>query len=170
MAGVVLSVVGFYVRNAASYPAVQAIIAPSYAQSVAGIERIRREGSITSAAPEFPALAEVVEERIASQNPAVPRAAITLDRLEAGGGGLVFGRASSRQIVNLKMLFRGQQKPVEWDLFQLEAAVEARWAQRSLTWAVWLFWLGVVQTIWPNLVPSRGTKTGPMSPPDATIG
>lgn len=153
--GLVMSIVGFYVKNAGSFPMIQGFIAPTYVDGKSAVERIRREGSISNEVPEFVALARVVEDWVAARNPLVPRDKIVLQRLEAGGGGIAFGRASSTQTVNLKAYFQGQAEPVSWDLLRLEAELESRWTSASLSWAVWLFWLGVFQSVWPMFITTK---------------
>ncbi|MCH7539603.1 MAG: hypothetical protein IH999_04275 [Proteobacteria bacterium] len=153
--GVFLSIVGFYVSNASSFPLVQQILAPSYVRAKAGIARIQREGAIQWGHPEFPALAEIVETKLAEQNKNIPRSAIVLERLEATGGGITFGRTTSRQVVGLKVILRGQQQPVQWDLLKLTDVVEGIWSSRSLSWATWVFWIGVAQTVWPLFIKTR---------------
>lgn len=147
--GVVLTIVGFYVSNASSFPLIQQLIAPSYASAKRGIEHIQKDGFLQVGQPEFPALAEIVESRIAAQNKQVPRSAIVLERLETTGGGIALGPAASRQVVGLKMSLRGQQQPLQWDLLELAGVVEETWMAKSLWWALWMFWLGVVLTVWP---------------------
>lgn len=156
--GVALSIIGFYVRNASAFPFVQRLIAPSYASSKVAFDILRRDGSISSSAPGFEALAELVEDRISEQNRQVARSAIILDRLEAVGGGIAFGRSTSRQVVALKMFLHGQKEPLQWDLLELGSVIDDMWEERSLTWAVWLFWIGVVQTVWPFFVETSVNK------------
>jgi hypothetical protein len=153
---VALSVIGFYVSNATSYPWIQNLLAPSYVKAKAAIEEVKKAGSIQRGQAHFEALAGVVEDRIAQQNPTVSRSAIVLERLEATGGGIAMGPAVSRQTVGLKMTFRGQQQPLQWDLLELGDVVEEGWKGRSLTWATILFWAGVVQTVWPLFLEAKG--------------
>jgi len=147
--GVILSIAGFYVSKASSFPLVQQVLAPSYVRAKAGVERIQREGSIQRGQPEFPPLAEIVETKIAEQNKSVPRSGIVLERLEATGGGIAGGAASSRLVVGLKVFLRGQEQALQWDLLELAEAVDENWRSRNLSWAIWLFWIGVVQMVWP---------------------
>jgi hypothetical protein len=157
--GVALSVVGFYVSNASAFPWIRRIIAPSYVNAKAALDSIRRDGAISAGALGFVALAEIVESRIAEQNRQVARSGIVLERLEAVGGGIAFGQSTSRQVVGLKMFLRGQKEALQWDLLELATAVEAMWEGRSLSWAMWLFWIGVAQTIWPLFVQTADKKT-----------
>jgi hypothetical protein len=152
---VLLSILGFYIGNASSYPRVQRVLAPSYVQAKAAIESLKRDGFLSPNQAGFQALAILVEGRIADQNKSVPRPAIVLDRLETTGGGIAFGPATSRQTVGLRMNLRGQAEPLQWDLLELSEAVEESWKARSLTWATWLFWSGIVQTVWPLLMDTK---------------
>jgi len=159
--GVILSIAGFYVSNASSFPIVQRLIAPSYVMAKRAIEHIQKEGSTQADQPEFPALARIVEDKIAEQNKQVPRSVIVIERLEATGGGISFGAAASKPVVGLKMFLRGQQQPLQWDLLELTEVVEETWRTRSLSWASWLFWIGIVQTVWPLIIETkRNTRLG----------
>jgi hypothetical protein len=80
LAGVAITVLAFYVSNAASYPLVQRLIAPSYARARVAIDQIKRKESTQAGQPGFDALAGIVERRIADQNPQIPREAIVLER------------------------------------------------------------------------------------------
>ncbi len=147
--GILLSIAGFYVDKAPSFPSVQRLIAPSYVSARQGIASLQKRSSLQIGEPGFAALANYVENRIAAQNGRVPRARIKLERLEAAGGGIEFGDATSKQTVRLNMFLRGQAKPLEWDLLELSDTVETAWKERSLTWASWLFWVGILQAAWP---------------------
>lgn len=162
--GVVLSIVGFYVSNASSFPVLQRLLSPSYAAAKEGVDLIRRSGSLQAVQPGFAALARLVEEKIALQNPQAPREGIVLERLEATGGGIAFGAAVSKQVVGLKMKLRGQDQPLQWDLVELSDAVEETWKTKSLRWAQWLFWGGVVQTVWPFFLDLKKRKPNETPP------
>jgi len=165
--GVLLSVMGFYVGKASSFPFLQGLLAPSYSSAKRAIEHIQKERSLQAGQPDFAALADIVESRIASQNPHVSRSAIVLEKLEATGGGMAFGAAASRQIVGLKMTLHGQSQPLQWDLLELADVIEHSWATRSLRWAQWLFWIGVLQTLWPLWLERKPRKRvePPLPPP-----
>jgi len=170
--GVFISILGFYIKNTATYPFVLALVAPSYVDARAALTQIHRTGSIGRDRPEFQALATIAEDLIAPQNPSTPRPAIILDWLVAQGGGIAFGTSSSKQFVNLKMFFRGQPEPVQGDLIALEAAVEASWNERSTAWAGWLFWIGIAQTIWPMFSSGKDAKAkspAPVVPPNNAL-
>ncbi|MEO8682955.1 MAG: hypothetical protein ABI665_28165 [Vicinamibacterales bacterium] len=156
--GVVLSIVAFCVSNASSLPFLQSLLSPSYVSAKRAIERIQRDGVLQSGQPDFAALSEVVEARIAAQNPLAPRSAIVLERLEATGGGIAFGAAASKQVVGLKVTLRGQAQPLQWDLLELAEVVEETWTSKSFRWAAWLFALGIVQTVWPLWLDLKPTK------------
>ncbi|MBI2866913.1 MAG: hypothetical protein HYX97_01100 [Chloroflexi bacterium] len=156
--GAFLSIAGFYVSNASSFPVVQRLMAPSYVAAKKAIARIQQEGSIRAGQPGFSALAEIVENKVAEKNKHVPRSVIVLEKLEAEGGGIRFGVTTSRPFVRLKMIFRNQQQPVQGDLLDLAEAVEESWKSRSLSWAAWVFWIGIVQTVWPLLIETKGRR------------
>lgn len=155
LCGVLLSIAGFYLANAASFPLLQGIVAPQYVNAKGAIERLQQEGVLQVGEPGFDVLAGLISEEVASQNPGVDASQIVLERLEVAGGGITFGRASSRNVIRLNMHFRGQPEPLRWDLLQLAAVVEQLWTTRSLRWALFVFWLGVVQTVWPLLLDLR---------------
>lgn len=160
VAGIAISVIGFYVEKAGHFPLIQGIIAPSYVAGKAALEKLRRDGALSPNDEGFPAVAALVQDWIAPQNPFVPRNMIVVDRLSTSGGGMAFGQSTSTQIVGLQVYFQGQSEPVQWDLLQLEAELDSRWSTTGLRWAVWLFWLGVLQAVWPLFVPSTGSESG----------
>jgi hypothetical protein len=174
--GIALSIAGFYIKNASAYPFLLRIIAPSYVHAKAALAQVHRTGSVGRDTSEFDALATIVEDLVSPLNPGIPREAIALDWLEAQGGGIAFGPASSKRFVNLKMFFRGQQQPVEGELVQIEQAVEASWSYRSLALAVWIFWLGIALAAWPMFVGNdAGRSDAPStsqtpSTPDQQLG
>ena len=59
------------------------------------------------------------------------------------------------------MFFRGREQVIEWDLLELTEAVDQNWRSRNLSWATWLFWIGVVQTGWPLLLQTRVKNNDP---------
>jgi hypothetical protein len=158
LAGILISIVGFYASNASSFPFIQRLFSPSYFNAKQGIETIKKSKILKNGEPGFSALADIIEALISAQNPQAPRSAIVLEKLEAKGGGIAFGVTDSRQIVNLEMILRGQAQPLHWDLVQLTEAVEQQWKEKTLSWALCLFWLGVLQTVWPLLLEAKPKK------------
>ena len=51
--GVILTIAGFYVSNASSFPLVQQILAPSYVRAKAAVERLQRDGSSSAGYQNF---------------------------------------------------------------------------------------------------------------------
>lgn len=158
VAGIVVSVLGFYIEKARHFPLIQGLIAPSYVDAKVALEKLRLTGTLSSTDEGFSAIEDLVRDWIAPQNPLVPRDKIVVVRLQTSGGGISFGQSTSTQIVNLQVFFQGQKEPVSWDLLKLEAELESRWLATGLSWAVWLFWLGIVQAVWPLFVPSGGSE------------
>jgi hypothetical protein len=158
LAGVLISIAGFYASNASSFPFVQRLLSPSYFNAMQGLKTIQKEKVIKKGEPGFSALANICEARIAALNPQVPRSDIVLEKLEAKGGGMGLGVSHSKPFVDLEMTFHGQPQPLKWDLLKLTAAVERLWKEVNLSWALWLFWIGVVQTVWPLLLEAKPLK------------
>ena len=158
LAGIFLSIAGFYVGSASSIPALQAVLDPTYVQAKAGIELLQKNGVLTVDQSGFQALASIVEAEARLKNPNVPAPAIAVVALEVTGGGIAFGKSSSRQIVGLNVRFRGQSQASGWDLLDLQSKIEDRWKSSSLFWASVFFWLGIIQTVWPQFFRFRTKK------------
>lgn len=150
--GVAISVVGFYVSNARDFPVVQGLVAPDYVNAKAGISALQHNEELTPLSLGFEPLAKIIVARVSAMNPTIPTSEIVVERINAGGGGMAFGMGTSQPTVKLQVQLRMAEKVWEWDLLELKQEVERTWKSRSLIWATWLFWIGVVQTTWPLVV------------------
>jgi hypothetical protein len=165
---VILSILGFHVDKAQMFPLVERLVYPTYSTAKDGAQHLERQGVLGPDAPEFWAVADVVRDRVAAQNPLMPVNEIVLEKLETTGGGIAFGPSSTRQTVGMKMTFRGQAQPLQWDLVELREVLEEMWRRRSGKLALVLFWGGVIVTVWPLLSElARSTKAKAVEPSNA---
>ncbi len=170
--GVLLSIVGFYVSNAPEFPLVQALVAPEHVSARAGINALKQNEELTPSSVGFLPLSEIIVTRVSKLNPAIPTHELVVERIKAGGGGIAMGQGTSRTIVGLRVHMSRVEKPWEWDLLELEQAVEREWDSRSLAWATWLFWIGIAQATWPQVVGTlfdRSTSTIASEPSNKTL-
>ena len=150
--GMVLSVLGFYVKSAASFPAIQAIMAPQYVAAKRAIERLEQTNEIEEGQPDFWSLASLIEDQGPARYPAIPPSGVRLERMTAAGGGVSLTSTGSSPYGMVMLDFHERLRSVQADLYWVKGRVEALWDARSLSWSLGLFWVGIVLTATPTVM------------------
>jgi hypothetical protein len=147
--GVLLTLAGFYLRNAPSFPSLQRVVAPSYARAQRALKEFGANGSLRTGQPGFDVLAAIFEDMIAAQNPRIPRDAIVLERIQAIGGGIEFGATVTRPVVRANFYFEGQSQPTVGNMLDVQPQVDVMWETRSLWLSSILLWSGILVSLTP---------------------
>lgn len=149
--GIGLSIVGFYADKGESFPRVERILAPNCAAEQSAIAFLIAHKSIDATNPDFAALASLIEPKIATANPSIPRGRIKLEGVKVTTAALVFGGVAPTLTSNVEMQFLGDPKPVQGTLMPYQKAADDLCERSNLEWSVWPFWIGVALALLATL-------------------
>jgi hypothetical protein len=159
--GIILSVSGFYVGKAPSFPFVQRLIDSEYISENKAVATLRQNLVLTAQDEGFQSVAKIAEDWIAGMNPKIPRSSFVLERVEVVTSGISLEMSEAKPYTQIRLKFHDVQ-PVDTVLDKITSDIESRWQSRTLWLSAVLFWVGVAVSLAAQMLsPKKPTPPVP---------
>ena len=141
--GIGLTICGFYMSRARSFPTIERLVAPRYVASKEAIRILEEKGTLSTGDPGFSALEPLVLEQAAKNNPRVVLLSASVTRMELRFRGESRGRIVTENAPT-KVFLSNELESQYIDLVPIEKELEESANNRFLVWSQRILWVGVV--------------------------